>query len=630
MLNLHDQLQAQYVSWFSGFCIQPVVKPADLILRGGESMNIPMHRFNYTKLTRSQIEQKLKAAESGPVCASGFSDVLAGKSLKIVTDGGPVLDYAFKDKNRLTLTENNGAPVESGYGALTIGQIAFFSHMIPGIQKGYNVFVDLDTNLVTVFEVWLSSGRKEKTLGNKEITVDDREVQRQIYFGYVEVAGQKPPEKRHHLTNRIEGKGMYWKQDTGIETLEYYASVVSSIFVELTRSADDLSYTSPSDYVLINDDMFIYDRTECEFSGIFTLFVADLFAETQAGVRLGFNEKDELEYYMFRGTGKVVGQLAYLEPFDDHGEEPMVVQAESDPQSPGKGQRLVYRPVRDFQHMTDEEVYQAALKSTTAFGGRVDAPQQISGNNIPFTDMLVGKAFTLRYDNGGPVRHYRVDDKYKLRYREDGESQWHEEAYRAYEADQKLVWFSHLLTDSKPRASVQVAMDLLNGLTTCIHSRMGTKYYGNETSYRAIFGVAEMEGLEPPQYVRHELTDELVGHAYSWSYSDQMTSMHLYATPHSMSWTIFTENQTLGAQWGSPCIYVKVREGVYIFVQNEEACNGAEMCVMINTKIMHDCGFGFSGGANGVNLSLTGAIGRHIGQLHVKRYFGLNPQRKGA
>jgi len=593
-------------------------------------MNTPMHRYKYTKLTKTQIEQKLKATESGPASVSEFSDALAGKSLKIVTDNGPVMDYAFKNKSRLTFSEGNGAKIEAGYGALTLKQMVFFSHMIPGAQKGYNVFVDLDTKLVTVFEVWLSSGKKEMTLSEKEITVDDREVQRQIYFGYVETAGEKPPEQRHHLTNRIEGKGMYWKQDTGIETLEFYASVVSANFVELTRHADDLSYFSPSDYILINDNMFIYDRTECEFSGIFTLFVADLFTETQAGVRLGFNERDELEYYMFHGTGKVVGQLAYLEPFDDHGKEPMVVQAENDPQAPGKGQRLVYRPVRDFPYMTDEEVHQAALKSTKAFIDNTGAPQMVAGNNMPFTDMLVGKEFTLRYDNGGPVRHYRVDDMYKLRYREDGESVWHEEDYRAYEGDERLVWFSHLLTDSKPRASVQVALDLINGLTTCIHSRMGTQYYGNETSYYAIFGVAEMEGLKPPQYVRHELTDELVGHAFSWSYSDQMTSMHLYTTPHSMSWTIFTENQTLGAQWGSPCIYVKVRDGVYVFVQNEEACNGHQMCVLINTKIMHDCGFGFNGGAGGVNLGLTGAIGRHIGQFDVKDYFSLKPTKKGA
>jgi hypothetical protein len=593
-------------------------------------MNIPIHRFKYTKLAQKQIAEKLKATETGPACASELSNVLAGRTFKIVTDSGPVLNYDFANKNRLTVSENGGAKVKAGYGALALKQMVFFSHMIPGTQKGYNVFLDLDTNLVTVFEVWLSSGREEKTLQNNKITVDDREVQRQIYFGYIDVAGRKPPEKRHHLTNRIEGKGMYWKQDTGIETLELYHSVVSTNFVELTRHMDDLSYCSPSDYILVNDNMFIYDRTECEFSGIFTLFAADLYTETQAGVRLGFNEKDELEYYMFRGTGKIVGQLSYLEPFDNHGNTPMIVQAASDPQAPGKGQRLVYRPVRDFKHMTDEEVHQEALKSTKAFGGGDAAPQIMAGNNMPFTDMLVGKEFTLRYDRGGPVRHYKITEKYKLRYREDKEDQWHEVDYRAYEADEKLAWFAHLLADSKPRASVQIAVDLLNGLTTCIHSQMGTKYYGNETSYYAIFGVAEMEGLEAPQYMRHELTDELVGHAFSWSYSDQMTSMHVYSSPHSMSWTIFTDNQTMGAQWCSPCIFVKVRDGVYIFCQNEEACNGAEMIEMINTKISHDCGFGFSGGAGGVNLGLTGAIGRHIGQYDIKKYFGPKAHRKGV
>ncbi|MEJ0005865.1 MAG: MoaF C-terminal domain-containing protein [Steroidobacteraceae bacterium] len=75
---------------------------------------------------------------------------------------------------------------------------------------------------------------------------------------------------------------------------------------------------------------------------------------------------------------------------------------------------------------------------------------------------------------------------------------------------------------------------------------MGTEYYGNETTYRPIFGVVEMAGLEAPLYVRHQLTDELVGNAFSWSYSDQVTSMHVYASPHSMSWVIFTGAPVLG------------------------------------------------------------------------------------
>jgi hypothetical protein len=81
-------------------------------------MNVPMHRFKYTKLTKEQIASKLARTADGPRCVSEFSDVLIGKSLKIVTDDGPVLSYGFKDRNKLTFSENGGTSIEAGYGAL--------------------------------------------------------------------------------------------------------------------------------------------------------------------------------------------------------------------------------------------------------------------------------------------------------------------------------------------------------------------------------------------------------------------------------------------------------------------------------------------------------------------------------
>jgi hypothetical protein len=601
-------------------------------------MNTPMHRFKYTKLTKEEIGKKLAVTASGPKCVSELSDILAGKSFKIVTKDGPVLNYTFKSKNKLSLSEDSGSPVEAGYGALTLKQMVFFSHMIPGTQKGYNVFADLDTNIVTVFEVWLSSGIKEASMFGPGITLDDREVQRQIYFGYIEVAGQEPPQKLHHLTNRIEGKGMYWKQDTGIETLEFYASIISTNFVELTRHMDDLSYCSPSDYILVNDNMFIYDRTECEFSGIITMYAVDLFTETQVGMRLGFNEKDELEYYMFRGTGKVVGQLTALEPFDEHGETVNLGMGpgpgSGQAAKPPKGQRVAYRPARTYVNMSEEEVHQAAEKSTVTFTDNPDTPQaqagMMGGNTLPFSDLLVGKEFTLRYDNDGPVWNYKVLDKYNLAWRNEGETQWRNETYRAFEADERLVFFAHIHSGSRPRVSVKIALDLTNGLTTCIYSKVGTEYYGNEVSYKAMFGAAEMKGLEAPKYVRHEFTDELVGHGYTRSYSDNMTSMHLYTTPHSSAWTIYMQDQTLGMQWCAPAIYVKLRDGVYIFDLVEEACNGAETCIIENNKTMHASGFGFHGGKDGVNLGVIGAIARCLGHYDVKEFFGPKAKVKGA
>jgi hypothetical protein len=42
-----------------------------------------------------------------------------------VTDNGPVLNYTFRDKIRLNLSEDGKVSVESGYGALTLKQIVF-------------------------------------------------------------------------------------------------------------------------------------------------------------------------------------------------------------------------------------------------------------------------------------------------------------------------------------------------------------------------------------------------------------------------------------------------------------------------------------------------------------------------
>jgi hypothetical protein len=561
-----------------------------------------MHRIKYTKLTSEQIDRRLAAAVAGPKCASGCSDSLAGKKLKILTDNGPALNYTFKDTDTLTVSIDDGGPVESGYGALMLQQVVFFSHMVPKTQTGYNVFIDLERNLATVFEVWFS--------GYKDL----REVQRQMYYGYADVAGKEAPKERHHLTNRVEGKGFHWTQDTGIETLEFFPSVISSSFVELTRFGGELTFCGPSDYVMINDHMFIYDRVECEFSGIMTLYVLDLQGVEQAGMRLGFNEKDELEYYMFRGSGKIAGQLAIFEPFADHGEKiPLNI-----PGMNRKGARPVYRPFGDHPPMTEEELEEAVQKSTRIFPGG----EEMAGNKMDPSHYLVGKDLTVRYDDGGPAWEYRFDGLKKLRWREEGETQWHEEVYEAFEPDKELIFFAHMHSGMKPYQCVKIVLDFANGLTSCTHSQVGSRYMANEVSYKIIFGVIETDRLIPPKYWRHTFTDELVGRALTWNYSDTLTSMHVYSTPHSYSWTIFMENGAMGMQWSSPSLYVKIREGVYLFSWVEEACNGGQGTILINTKTMHDCGFGFSGTKDGLRLDTMGAYARNAGTYDIKKYFG--------
>lgn len=563
-----------------------------------------MHRIAYTKLTEKQIADKLAPTAAGPTSASPQSDVLAGKALRIVTDnGGPVLDYAFKSKNKLALTEGSSARVDCGYGALTLKDVALFSHMTPGTQKGYTVIVDQKTRLATVFEVWFSG------------YTDNREVQRQVHFGYVETKGQEAPKARHGITNRLEGKGYHWKQDTGIETLELYPSVLYSNFVELTRFGGELSFCGPSDYIKIDDERYVYSRVEAEFSGTMTLYVLDVNAVKQVGMRLGFDETDALQYYLFTGSGEMVGQLALFEPFDDHGEK---IVLGNRPPPTRMGERLVYRPLLTNPALSKDEVEAAVAKSTTVFNPR----SPMAGNKLPASDFLVGKELTVRYDDGGPVLSYKFDDLKKLHWRRDGESQWREETYEAWEPAPGVIFFGHLLGGATRHDAVCIAIDFDNAMTTCVQGMLGTPYMANEAARKTWFGVVEMQGLTPPQYRRHQFTDELVGRALTWNYSPGLTSMHVYTTPHSFSWIIFLTNGAGGLEWSGPAQYVKLRDDLFLFNWLEEACNGTLGVLVINTKTMHDCGIGYHCDARGLSLGSIGAHARNAGQFDIRKFYG--------
>ena len=568
-----------------------------------------MHRIAYTKLTESQIGDKLRAAANGPSSASELSDVYAGKQIKILTDNGPTLGYRFFGKNRLEVSENGGAATQAGYGALTLGDIVFFTHLIPGTQRGYHVVVDQHTNLATVFEVWFSGYK------------DNREVQRQAYYGYVEQPGKEPPKGRHTVTNRAEGKGYYWKQDNGIETLEFYPATATSHFVELTRLGGELGFCAASDYVLVNDNVCLYQRTECEFSGTQTIYAFDANRVEQIGARLGFNAKDELEYYIFRGRGEWLGQLAHFEKFGDVGLPPKNAPAAA------KGARRVYRPMSTFKTFTRPEFDKIAAQHPA----RVfpDGAGGMAGNKLEVSDYLVGKAMTIRYDHG-PAIEYHFDNIHSLRWRKQGAGEWTTARYESWESAPNLIMFAHLLAGEPDHDCHVVVADFDYSLASCLHGTMGSPYIGNEAQVENLFGVIDREGIPAPKYMRHQFTDELVGKAITWNYSTEtgLTSMHLYSTPHTLSWIIFGQDGAGGLEWCGPAAYVKIRDGIYLGYWLEEACNGTLGTILINLNTMHDCGAGYNGGANGISLSAVGAHARLAGQFNVAKYY--QPGREGS
>ena len=564
-----------------------------------------LHRYPFTKLTPQQIGDKLKPAYAGPAFqAAPVSDAFAGKSLRIVTDNGLTLAYRFKGPNKLAVSENGGASVDAGYGALAMGDIAVISHLVPGTQRGYAVVLDQQSGLATVFELWFSGYQ------------DNREVQREIHFGYVDQPGQAAPAARHVTTNRLEGHGYHWTQDSGIETLEFYPSAAYSNFVELTRLGGELSFCAPSDYIKITDDYYVYARTECEFSGTFTMYVLDLNRVEQIGLRLGFDRADNFEYVLFHGRGEWLGQIAQFEKFGD-------VKGDVVPPPAGspKGARRVYRPLQTLPKMSKAEVDAAVARKSTVFaaGSAAAGAAQMAGNSLPSTAWLAGKSFTLRYDDG-PVMEYRVDDAETLNWRKDGGA-WTKARTKAWEPAPGVIVFGHLLEGEPDHDGHSIVADFHQGLVTCLNGYLNTPYFANEAGVKIRFGVIEMEGLVPPKYRRHKLTDELVGHAISWNYAPGLTSMHLYSTPHSMSWIIFTDAGAGGLEWSGPASYVKIRDGLYFMYWLEEACNGTLGTIVINMKTMHDAGIGYHCGAEGLSMSAVGAHARHAGRFDITRFY---------
>ena len=104
--------------------------------------------------------------------------------------------------------------------------------------------------------------------------------------------------------------------------------------------------------------------------------------------------------------------------------------------------------------------------------------------------------------------------------------------------------------------------------------------------------------------------------------------MHLYATPHSLSWIIFLENGSGGMEWSGPASYVKIRDELYLAYWLEEACNGTLGTILINLRTMRNCGVDYSAGPKGLRLGAVGAHVRLAGRFDVLKYF--QPMTKQA
>lgn len=556
--------------------------------------DVPLFRYDYTALSVEQVAQKLAdPALDGPTSVSAPEDL--GPQTLAFMAGDTRLEWTFLEGFRVSL---NGAAA-GGYGALTLDHVTLIAHLVPGTTHGYAVAWDRHDNRATVFELWFGDGPAPQA----------REVNRAVWHGVIEGA-EVPAGELHHPTGRVQGRAIMWTEDTNDRTVDYYPSSAFSHWVELDRMAEGRGYSAPSDYIKLTEDLYLYTRTEAEFSGLWHMYVMDANRLESVGLRLGFDGLDNLEYYMFRGQGDWLGQIANFMRFEDVSGDPLAM-----PDGP-KGARRIYRPLATMDRLTPAQINDVVATNTHVF----DRASAMAGHGLPASDALAGHHFSVHYD-GGPVIDYRFTSAESLNWRENGGT-WQVARYNAWETMPKVFIFGHLLAGKPNHDGHIVVADCESGKATCFRGHLNTPYIANEAGAETWFGKLVGEGIPDPGDARHERTLDLLGSCFTWSYSPGLTSMHVYSTPNTVSWVIFTPSGHGGAEWSGSGDFVKIRDQLYFVRWQEEACNGTLGTILINLRTMHDSGIGYHCGDNGLSMSPVGAYARLAGKFDVMRYLG--------
>ena len=598
-----------------------------------------MFRINYSKLGLEEVKAAVLAG-GGPVSAGELSDWLVGREICVQLDNEsvepPVLKYSFQSKDKLTLTENDNAPVECAYGALQLKDYILFAHMVPETLRGYTVILDACTGRAIVTEMWFIDYQgaeidKSQPLAPAEISNMDffinREVERQVYTGCYTEADRPATDKRVYHSLRLDNKIIKWDDDLGRKRIFTYISNYFSTMVELGTPDGEDVITFPCDYLQFDDRTFFYDVGEVEYAGRLSVEIIDLFTMKKIGVTMGIDEDDKFEFRLYRADGRQLGQLATFFDFSDWGET-LPVSLASRLKNGKKGSRLTYRTSLLARAQTEEEIN--ALASSVKDFERGESHAATTSASMEFSTQCLGKKVTFR-DDAGFFTELDFIEQEKLRFR-TADHDWAEANYRAFALDEDLVYLGFHIKDSCPPQAMTFALDFVNGCATCIVATIGGGAEPHDVVPEYHFGYMETEGVPVPRTRRHGFTRELVGRSFTWTYSKEMSSQHIYDSPGSYSWTIFIGGtpgepgyRAGGFAWSSPCTYIKLRDNVYILNWVEEKWSGSFSSAAMNLRIMHDGGFvlGCAHDGSGLMFGMLGAYARDAGRFDVSGLYEL-------
>ena len=145
-----------------------------------------------------------------------FSYELAGKHFRIIMDDGSEYSVFFVDGETVQYAKKGEAYIFETYECLKGDDTTFFVHIQPTAGKGlinYSLILDTAQRLVTF--VLMEEGYDPKY---------PRLIRTTPFFGAIKVPGRDLPKIRHHFTDRMVGKHIFWHYQPGYAIQHIYHS----------------------------------------------------------------------------------------------------------------------------------------------------------------------------------------------------------------------------------------------------------------------------------------------------------------------------------------------------------------------------------------------------------------------
>ncbi len=230
----------------------------------------------------------------------------------------------------------------------------------------------------------------------------------------------------------------------------------------------------------------------------------------------------------------------------------------------------------------------------------------LSQYRTPYSRELEGKNFEFIFDDGAEM-YISFPARNTAEFRVKGE-ELHREAAYVMKAEEGAYYVMTEIAGSSPRTGYMIVIDVFERLVTAVFAKMGTVAERPNLVTREVKFGAIKDGDRPLPEKRTGWTTDLWGKKIDWTYNPDFTITHVYLKNNYYTVAFNDEmkekmrkqreadpnaqpvQENRPPYYEEDCLYIKLRENLYLFSFVEKNGGGTQGLMIINTDRVHDVG----------------------------------------